>query len=210
MRQRMEMTQTVRSRTPGTAEPAPLFPVLPVSPLLLRLHHDPSTQPGTPRWTHPLVSRWKQSSRVEPARNFIPAPSTIVSCGTLLPPLLLLPPCLPASLHPRLLQGRNRRLLGGRSFSSDINNSRASAFRCAASSAASISRSVPTADPSLSNSHHSQITASTRQWLQGRNRRNSLKTKDGRKFYPSITRAVSVPPITNHCSPITVSRCTNE
>ncbi len=37
----------------------------------------PSTQPGTPRWTHPLVSQWKHSSRVEPARNSIPAPSTV-------------------------------------------------------------------------------------------------------------------------------------
>ena len=35
----------------------------------------PSTQTGTPRWTHPLVSRWKHSPRVESARNFIPGPS---------------------------------------------------------------------------------------------------------------------------------------
>jgi hypothetical protein len=37
----------------------------------------PSTQPETPQWTHPLVSHWKQSPRVEPARNFIPTPWTL-------------------------------------------------------------------------------------------------------------------------------------
>jgi hypothetical protein len=37
----------------------------------------PSTQPGTPRWTHPPVSHWKHLPRVESARNFIPAPSTV-------------------------------------------------------------------------------------------------------------------------------------
>ncbi len=63
---------------------------------------DPSTQPGTPRWTHPLVSRWKQSSRVEPARNSIPAPWTLVRIDPApesLSPLLPVPPfplCFPA------------------------------------------------------------------------------------------------------------------
>jgi hypothetical protein len=31
-----------------------------------------STQTGTASWTHPLVSQWKHSPRVEAARNFIP------------------------------------------------------------------------------------------------------------------------------------------
>jgi len=34
----------------------------------------PSAQTGTASWTHPLVSYWKHSSRVEPARNFISVP----------------------------------------------------------------------------------------------------------------------------------------
>jgi hypothetical protein len=63
----------MRRRVPDGAVPGP-FPVLPVPP---RLRHDPSTQPGTPRWTHHHVSRSKQSIGVEAARNFIPAPSIL-------------------------------------------------------------------------------------------------------------------------------------
>jgi hypothetical protein len=44
----------------------------------------PSTQTGTPRWTHHHVTSSKQRTGVETARNFIPAPSTIVSPGSLL------------------------------------------------------------------------------------------------------------------------------
>ena len=38
---------------------------------------DPSTQPGTPQWTHHLVTRSKQRIGVEATRNFIPTPSTL-------------------------------------------------------------------------------------------------------------------------------------
>jgi hypothetical protein len=78
MRKRTQMTERMGTRTPRTAAPG-LFPMLPAPPLLSLSCDDPSTQPGTPRWTHPLVSYWKQSPRVESARNFIPALSTPIS-----------------------------------------------------------------------------------------------------------------------------------
>ncbi len=53
----------------------------------------PSTQTGTPRWTHHPVTHSKQTTGVEPARNSIPTPSTLVWHGSLLPPYLI------ASLH---------------------------------------------------------------------------------------------------------------
>ena len=51
-------------------------PTLSHSPKGRNRRTKPSTQPGTPRWTHPLVSHWKHSPRVEAARNSIPTPST--------------------------------------------------------------------------------------------------------------------------------------
>jgi hypothetical protein len=74
-RHRMQMTQRMGRRTPRAAAPA-RFPVLPVPAFRPTLDHDPSTQPGTPRWTHHPVTRSKQSVGVEAARNFIPTPST--------------------------------------------------------------------------------------------------------------------------------------
>jgi hypothetical protein len=74
MRQTVHMRQRVGRRTPRAAMPG-LFPVLPLLPLLC---FDPSTQPGTPRWTHHHVTPSKQRTGVEPARNFIPTPSTLV------------------------------------------------------------------------------------------------------------------------------------
>jgi hypothetical protein len=45
----------------------------------LRRFSDPISngQPGTACWTHPHLTHSKQRTGVEPARNFIPTPSTI-------------------------------------------------------------------------------------------------------------------------------------
>jgi hypothetical protein len=76
MRQRMQMTQRMGRRTPRAAGPG-LFPALPMPLFGPSLDHDPSTQPGTPRWTHHPVTRSKQSVGVEAARNSIPTRRTI-------------------------------------------------------------------------------------------------------------------------------------
>jgi hypothetical protein len=47
-------------------------PISPAGGFERQLCHDPSTQPGTPRWTHHPVTHSKQSVGVEAARNFIP------------------------------------------------------------------------------------------------------------------------------------------
>ena len=56
-----------------------------------RLGRDPSTQPGTPRWTHPHVTPSKQKTGVESARNSIPAlrPSVLAVYFALLLAILL-------------------------------------------------------------------------------------------------------------------------
>ncbi len=96
MRQSMQMKQRMARRSPRAPAPAP-FPVLPAPVLLSLSCYDPSTQTGTPRWTHHPVTYSKQTTGVEPARNFIPAPSTLDSFGLArpvppMPPLLPLPP----------------------------------------------------------------------------------------------------------------------
>ncbi len=121
----------------------------------------PSTQPGTPRWTHPLVSHWKQSPRVEPARNSIPTPWTrirIDSAADSRSPLPSLSPFLCASVRSRLTRvNQVPRSLGGRSFSSDITRPRAGALQCAVSPAASL--------PSASGSASATESSSPRLFL---------------------------------------------
>src|SRR5271170_6538540 len=60
----------------------------------INLDRRPSTQPGTPRWTHPHVTPSKQKTGVEPARNFITAlrPPVLAVCCVLLLAIVLAAP----------------------------------------------------------------------------------------------------------------------